>query len=106
MKVITNNQAREMIPFDDLPLKVQADFDYVEGEDRFSYRFVSYRGCFYDVYDTQVINVAPTFSGFGCNVQKEDPLAKWHSVISESYFSGVVFKLANDESVICGSYTS
>jgi hypothetical protein len=43
----TNHHSKELISWQDLPAKRQADFDYVENEDRSSRRFFKYRGEYY-----------------------------------------------------------
>lgn len=106
MKIITNNIPRQLISFFDLPLKDQEEFDYVTEDARYEYRFTSYKGNYYDTYDTQRIAVNHgQYMGWTMAVEKDSLLSKWHAVISESYFSGVLFKFT-DESVICGSYQS
>ncbi len=108
MKITTNNQKRELISFFDLPEKVRPDFDYVENDDKCICRFVKFKGSYYDTFDTQAIT---TRNGqnmdFAMAVNHSDPLAKWNSVISESFFSGVLFRFVdNFEYVICGCYYS
>lgn len=107
MKITTNNIPRELVSWFDLPVSAQSDFDYISEYDKYSYRFVSYRGAWYDVYDTQLLTVnngSPM--GWAMVVNPDDPLSKWDSIISETFFSGVIFKLSNDENVICGRYSS
>jgi hypothetical protein len=94
MQIITNNQPRPMACFADLPAKVQADFDYVLLADHYSPRFVQYKGWWYDVYDSQSITRELGFSQF----------AGWHGIVSDSFFSGVLFKLCDDDTVIVGRY--
>lgn len=106
MKIITNNIPRQLISFFDLPEKDQNDFDYVTDDARCEYRFTSYKGNYYDTYDTQRISVDHgQYMGWTMAVEKDSPLSKWDAVISESYFSGVLFKFT-DESVICARYYS
>jgi len=108
MKIISNNQKRELVSFFELPEKVQSDFDYVGDDDRYNYRFVNYKNAWYDVYDTQRISVDNNHPiGWAMVVQKDDPLSKWDSIVSESYFSGVLFRFVDDfDSVIVGRYFS
>ena len=109
MKIATNNISRPMMSFCDLPLSIQSDFDYIENEDKYTSRFVQYKGHFYDVLDSQLIFCTDSTSpiGFAMVVQSDNPLAKYDAIVSESYFSGVLFKLSNNsENVICASYTS
>jgi hypothetical protein len=107
MKITANKIARQLLPLCDLPKEAQSDFDYIEQDSYYENRLVNYKGAWYDVYDTQVVtanNGAPM--GWAFHVKPGEPLAKWDSVISESCFSGVVFKLAPDDYVICGRYST
>jgi hypothetical protein len=105
MNIITNNRPRPMACFADLPAKVQADFDYVLLADHYSPRFVQYKGEWYDVYDSQTIGPCPrdtnVLGGLGFS-----QFAGWHGIVSDSYFSGVLFKLCDDDTVIVGRYFS
>ena len=94
MQIITNKIPRPMCTFLELPAKVQADFDYVEEDGQYSARFVQYKGWWYDVYDTQSIHRSLGF----------DQFKGWDGIASDSYFSGVLFKFADDDSVIVGRY--
>lgn len=105
LTVITNRVPRALRCLHELPSKVQRDFDYAFGYE--SPRFVHYRGVWYDAMDTQRINTP------ACNawpevwvmaVPKDSPLAWWHGVISETHFSGVVFRYVDDARVIVGRY--
>lgn len=105
MNIITNSTPRSLLALADIPLSVQADFDYIGEDSQFEYRMVNYKGAWYDVYDTQRISSSSSFEpSFGFSVTKSDPLARWDSILTESYFSGVVFRLTGDEQVICGRY--
>lgn len=107
MKIKTNNIARELVTFHDMPVKARSDFDYVTDDAPFEYRFIQYKGTWYDTYDTQRIAVdVGQFMGWTMAVQKDSPLSKWHAVVSETYFSGVLFRFTGDSMVICGGYTS
>lgn len=96
MQIITNNKPRTLVAFSDLPIKVQADFDYVEELAWFDPRFVQYKGWWYDVYDSQNITRELGF----------DQFKGWHGIVSDSFFSGVLFKLCDNDSVIVGRYFS
>ena len=107
MKITTNNIPRELVTFHDIPKKSQPDFDYVTEDAQFEYRFIQYKGSWYDTYDTQCIAVNHgQFMGWTMAVEEDSPLAKWHAVIGESYFSGVLFRFTGESMVICGSYSS
>jgi len=93
MNIITNNRPRPLACLLDLPEKVRAEFDYVENYD-LSYRFAQYLGCWYDVYDSQACGV-----GF-------DQFKGWDGIVSETFFSGVLFRFVGDDEVIVGRYFS
>jgi hypothetical protein len=90
MKIITNNHPRPLAWLAELPGKVRTEFDYV-GDD-FDRRFVQYKGHWYDVYDSQACGV-----GF-------DQFKGWDGIVSETFFSGVLFRFADEDQVIVGSY--
>jgi hypothetical protein len=103
MKIITNNHPRPLACLAELPGKVRTDFDYVG--DEFDARFVQYKGVWYDVYDTQAIRTVPGAPmGWAMVVAEDSPLASWDSVVSETFFSGVLFRFADEDQVIVGSY--
>ena len=108
MNIITNNRPRPLQSFFDLPEKARAEFDYLtEDHERFDLRFVQYKGDWYDVADTQVIRTGPgALMGWAYTVEKDSPLADWDGITSDSFFSGVLFKWANDYDVIVGRYYS
>jgi hypothetical protein len=95
MNIITNNRPRPLACLLDLPAKVRAEFDYVENYD-LSYRFVQYLGHWYDVYDSQSITRELGF----------DQFKGWDGVVSDSFFSGILFRLVGDDEVIVGRYFS
>ncbi len=112
MKIVTNNRARPLLSLVDLPKKAQADFEYLDTDEEFTPRFVKYRDAWYDVFDVQAIRVGADHDrpmGWALYVAPEDPLARWGSIISDSAFSGVLFRFppdADGETVVCGSYYS
>lgn len=54
MYVKCNGHERELFALDQLPAKDAADFDYIEGEDRFSFRLFQYRGSWYDSAEFEI----------------------------------------------------
>lgn len=106
LTVITNRVPRSLRYLHELPPKVQKDFDYAFGDQ--SPRFVQYKGAWYDAMDTQRINLSGQQSaspvGWAVTVANDSPLAGWHAIISETFFSGVVFRYVDDERVIVGRY--
>ena len=94
MNIITNNRPRPLLALIDLPEKARAEFDYLtEDHERFDLRFVQYKGVWYDVADSQ------STRGLGF-----DQFKGWDGITSDSFFSGVLFKWANDYDVIVGRY--
>lgn len=99
MNIITNKIPRKLLPITDLPAEVQKEFDYIENYD-LSYRFVQYKGCWYDVYDMELLEQSRLPPG---------PLFKlavggWDGIVTETFASGVVFRLVSDDEVIVGRY--
>ena len=108
LTITTNNHDYALECWYSLPKKYQDWFDYIEGDERYSNRFVKYRGEWIDALDTQRITVEPNpRMGWDFWVNKDHPFAKWDSIISDSYFSGVLFKFNSDsDTVRCATYTS
>jgi hypothetical protein len=107
-QLVCNFQARELVPFADLPEKVRAEFDYVSEED-WSNRFVCYRGEWFDVFDCQrIVSTSDKFgyAGWSMPVHPGEPFAHFDAIQSDSYFSGHVFKLCADDTVIVARYYS
>jgi hypothetical protein len=94
MNITTNNIPRQLLPLTDLPAKVQADFDYLD--DPHEYRLVNYKGHWYDVYDSQCITRELGFEQF----------KGWDGIVSDSFFSGILFRLVGDDEVIVGRYAA
>ena len=92
IRVITNRKPRQLIDFIDLPKKDQDDFSYLLAHDWDTPRFVQYKGCWYDVFDTLAIH--------GNSLDADSPLVKWDAAISDTAFSATVFKLTEANMVI------
>jgi hypothetical protein len=109
MNIITNRRSYDLHALHELPAKVQQDFDYVREAGDYSPRFVKYRGTWYDIQDSQIIRVSGKHDlpmGWAWYVEPDHPLAEWHGIVSETFFSGVLFKLLPDNRVVCGRYFS
>lgn len=93
MNIITNNVPRPLVSLSELPVKDAKDFGYIKENDAFTPRLVQYKGAWYDTHDSmrtsEVLN---------------DPFYQWHGYISDTFFSGVLFRFVNDDDVICGRY--
>jgi hypothetical protein len=98
MNIITNNIPRPLYCWYDIPAWAQGDFSYIDGDDRCTERFVMYKNDWYDVYDTmRTPSPVPA--------DTPDPFIGWHSYISETFFSGLVFRWIGDE-VVVGRYSA
>ena len=92
MKIRTNRQPRNLIGYNDLPERVRSDFDYLSEDDSFAYRFVLYKGVWWDVYESVRVPESVAYS-------------YWDGYESTSAFSSTLFKLCPDDTVICGIAT-
>lgn len=90
MKVITNSRPRPIIYWWGLTDKEKKEFDYLKDDDaRDSASFFRYKG---GVYDTNEFMVCPR------------ELKPWDGYRGDSFFSGIVIRFIDDESVIVGLY--
>ena len=96
LTIITNGRKRPLYALVQLPIRALADFDYVQQFSAHSPRFVQYRGSWYDVYDSQSVTRELGF----------DQFKGWHGIVSDTLFSGMLFKLCDNDTVVCGRYFS
>ena len=97
MKIITNRIPRPLVCLADLPEKARADFDYMGPDGAHEYRLVQYKGVWYDVYDSMR---CPTMDSSA----PHNAFSGWDGYISDSFFSGVLFKFADEDCVVVGQY--
>ena len=59
-----------------------------------------------DDFDTQAISSRKNIGrcGFEYRVEPNHPFAKWDAIITDTFFSGVLFRFVDDESVIVGRF--
>lgn len=108
MQIITNNQPRNLISWYDLTEKERADFDYIEDGEFNGFR---YKGNIYDL--GEFVRILPrsqqsngNYDSFAHTCDGGDAMLEWSGVQSDTFFSGVLVKLVDDESVIVGRYFS
>lgn len=97
MKIVTNNQPRNILTWYDLTPDEQKEFEYFNPSD--IGQFFRYKNCVYDLWEFMRIdaNIAPH--------PQRDGWEKWHGYASDSYFSGVLVRYTSDcEQVIVGMY--
>jgi hypothetical protein len=109
MQIITNWVPRNMLAWHELAPKHREFFDYIGEHDVCTPRFVQYRGEWHDVFDTQTIDpVTPGeytgYMGWGVKVHPGSPLCLFDSVESDSFFSGVLYRLVGEDQVVVGRY--
>jgi hypothetical protein len=96
VNIRTNHHPRDLVSWWDLPESVRSDFDYIDGESRFSPRLFCYRGEWYDSNQFFELPDHPDWRGL-----------RWNGYQSDSYFSGTLVRYCDDfERVIVGSYLS
>ncbi len=105
IRVITNNQPREIIDAYQLSKAEQEEFDYLnweaieKGEDSAS--FFRYKGQLHDLGDFVTTATGPF------NLGLPEEFAKWDGYASDSFFSGLLVKYTDDcEAVIVALYLS
>lgn len=91
MKIITNNQPRQLIYGYELTEKQKQDFDYLDDID--NNNFIKYKGFIYDVSEF-------------ISTYNMDSLKDWDGYSSDSYFSGVLIKIIDSDTVIMATYLS
>ena len=101
MQIITNHVPRFVVDAYELSPAERAEFDYLDwpaierGED--SATFVRYKGELHDL--GEFLTTSELSRGAG-----HHDLSGWHGYRSDSFFSGLVVRFVDDESVIVGRY--
>ena len=104
MEIKTDHKYRPLKALCELPENVAKGFDYVK-EEYCTLRFVKYKGVWYDTHDTQRITTGPYLMGWEMPVSKDHILADWDAILSDTFFSAMVYKFSEDwESVVVGVY--
>lgn len=99
--VSTDGHVRELVSYVELPELARDDFDYMEKlsyDDQNVYRFVKYRGEWYDVNDG-FERLSTTLAG-----QFPDLRARWDGIQTQNFFSGLLIRYVDRdcESVVVG----
>lgn len=98
MKIITNNAPCPLLPLTNLPEKARKDFDYLTEDEAYDCRLVCYRGVWYDVWDSM------TCPGAEAPEATRKAFSGWDGYVSDSFFSGVLFRFADEDCVVCATY--
>ena len=89
MKIFTNNKPRELFTFDQLTEKESANFSYDNAKDS---TFFRYRDYVYDISD--FMSAPPDLKAKG-----------WHCYACDSYFSGTLIKMIDDDNIVVARYS-
>jgi hypothetical protein len=104
MNIITNRIPRPLQCLYDLPPAAAKDFGYLGQAEACEPRLVQYKGVWYDVLGQH--DAAPVLEADATR----HAFAGWDGYISDSFFSGVLFRFADesaagDACVVVGRYT-
>lgn len=100
MKIVTNNQSRDILSWWELTPKEQKEFDYLDEGDG---SFFRYKGLVFDLGEFMRIDKSTAPPGRWRPLR--EGWEKWDGYASDSYFSGVLVRYSSDyDSVIVGSY--
>lgn len=95
MRIICNNNPRKLKYGSEMPEKLRADFDYIESDEFDCHDFFVYKGYWYDLSDfMRIDNSEGTREGW----------EKFDGYHSDSFFSGILVKVLNDETVLVATY--
>ena len=92
MKIKTNNVPRFILYGYELPANQRNEFDWLSDEEFNEAEFVKYKGIYYALSEFMRYDNAAY------------PLSNWQGYFSDSYFSGILIKYKDSESVIVGQY--
>ncbi len=97
IKITTNNHVRPFIYGWQLTEEERQQFDYYDDDEILDQTFFGYKGEIYDL-------------GEFLQLGKDSPFIGWDAYISDSFFSGIVIRLTEDEygetGIIVGWYCS
>ena len=96
--ITTNNQPRELMYLSDFSeaeqQQIRSDYDWMEPEELET-------GCGFFRYRSSVYHLQNFM-----RVSEANELQGWHGYVGETWFSGVLIKLVDSDSIIVGRYCS
>lgn len=95
LTIITNGHSRDILCWEELTVKEQSEFDWIEGAS-FDYSFFRYKDEVYCLSEFMAIRDHPN-----------EEFSSWDGYMSDSYFSGVLVKYPQDDfndGIIVGWY--
>lgn len=91
LKIITNNQPRDILRRLELPAKYRKEFEHLSEDEFNEESFFIYKGEAYSIGD----------------FTHTDSFPNWHGLLGDSYFSGILIRIIDGgEAVIVGRYYS
>ena len=107
MEITTNNKPRAILYGYELTEKEYQDFDYLgeyQSDDMQMAQFIRYRNELYYLGDFVRIEKPGQRTSHFTHTDYDGSLSKWDGILTDSYFSGIVIKWADDdfETVIVG----
>lgn len=98
VRIITNNQPRLLLYWDQLSEKEKSEFDWITesdcDNDPYEYNFFRYKDWVYCLSEFMRVDNIPEFAG-------------WSGYHSDSFFSGILVRLCEDSDyIVCGWYCS
>lgn len=94
LTIKTNNVPRNMLYGYELPTKWRSEFDWLDDEQFSCENFIKYKGYYYAL--SEFMNLHNTGT---------PEFKSWHGYHGDSFFSGIVIKLCDNEQVIVGEYS-
>ena len=93
MKIKTNNVPRSVLYGYELPKEQRKEFDWLSDEEFNEAGFVKHKGSYYALSEFMRCDNAAY------------PLSNWQGYYSDSYFSGILIKYRDCDSVVVGQYS-
>lgn len=109
MKIRTNNHLRPIVDAWDLPIEARSEFDYLDwsaierGEESAS--FVRYGGQWHDLGEFSRI-IAPDAARMHPMECAAPEFQGWSGYRSDSFYSGVLVRYVDDETIIVATYVA
>ena len=104
LTIKTNNQRRALLSGWELTTKERAELDYIEDSElEESYaRFFRFKGNIYDLHEFQRIAQPGEVAGPWAHYDHKGSLSGWDGIQTDSYFSGILVKYLDDETIRVG----
>jgi hypothetical protein len=104
LTIKTNNQRRALLSGWELTTKERKELDYIEESELGDScaRFFRYKGSIYDLHEFQRIVQPGTIGGPWAYYDHKGNLSGWDGIQTDSFFSGILVKYLDDDSIRVG----